>query len=122
MSITIKKRVLLYYVPIIVWCTFIFLLSSQSKIPGSDTFALDFLFKKSAHMFVYGILYWLLFRAVNVERQEKVFLLPLAMCLLYAATDEVHQGFTPGRNPTLRDVGYDFLGMVTALLRLRGLV
>ncbi len=122
MSITLQKRFILYYLPIILWCGVIFFLSSQSKLPGPDTFVLDFLFKKSAHMFVYGVLYWLLFRAVNVERQEKIFLLPLLFCLLYAVTDEVHQSLTPGRTPTLRDIGYDFLGMSVVLLRLRGLV
>src|SRR5258708_4345873 len=99
------KRIVLYYLPVVVWCGFIFLLSSQSNLPGPGSAVLDFIFKKSAHMFVYGVLYWLLFRAANAGKSQKLFLIPLLICMAYAATDEFHQSFIAGRTPTIRDVG-----------------
>jgi VanZ family protein len=116
------KTIILYYLPVVMWCGFIFLLSSQPNLPGPGDAALDFIFKKSAHMFVYGILYWLLFRAVNVGKTKRMFLLPLCICIIYAATDEFHQSFIPGRTPTIRDVGFDTLGMTVSLLRLKKLI
>ncbi|MNL79991.1 VanZ like family protein [compost metagenome] len=39
-----------------------------------------------------------------------------AAATAYAATDEWHQAFVPGRGPALTDVGIDSLGAATALL------
>ena len=83
---------------------------------------MDFVFKKSAHMFVYSVLYWLLFRAFNVGKNQKSFLIPLLICIVYAATDEFHQSFIPGRTPTIRDVGFDTVRMTVALLHLKKLI
>ena len=82
---------------------------------------MDFLFKKLAHMFVYAVLYYLLFWAYQkTHAQEKItakhYLWPLIMALLYAVTDELHQSTVSGRHATLRDIGYDSLGMLSVLL------
>lgn len=122
MTISISQRITLYYLPVLLWCGFIFLLSSQTNLPGPNTAMWDFLFKKSAHMFVYGVLYWLLFRSVNVGKQAKLFLLPFVFCMLYSVTDEFHQSLIPGRTPTVRDVGFDVLGMCVSMLRIKGLI
>ncbi len=37
-------------------------------------------------------------------------ILAVLMAVLYAATDEFHQSFTPGRNPSPVDVGIDAIG------------
>lgn len=37
----------------------------------------------------------------------------------FAVIDELYQGFVPGRQSSLADVGYDALGAVLALLALR---
>lgn len=34
--------------------------------------------------------------------------------MLYAVTDEWHQSFVPGRDPSLRDLGSDLVGLVAA--------
>ncbi len=81
---------------------------------------MDFVFKKCAHIFVFAVLYLLVWHAVHQTRDSKVvatnWLLPFLICLLYAALDELHQSITPGRSATLRDVGYDSLGMAIASL------
>ena len=45
------------------------------------------------------------------------FLWPAVLLLTvgYAATDELHQSFVPGRDPSLADIGYDALGALAGL-------
>jgi len=118
-KITLKDYFLAYLTPTL-WATFIFILSAQQVLPGFSISVYDFIFKKAAHMFVYGVLYLLLFRAYKQTSQHQLntknYLIPLSIALLYAVIDEIHQSTVPGRYPTIRDVGYDFLGMTTVLL------
>jgi VanZ family protein len=116
---TIKNYFLAYLTPAL-WAVFIFLLSAQQSLPGFSVSIYDFLFKKSAHMFVYAVLYLLLFRAYQKTNNNKIdkknYIFPILISLLYALSDELHQSTIPGRHPTLRDTGYDMLGVSTALL------
>ena len=72
-------------------------------------------------MFVYGVLYALLFRGVAMTSPKDKFwllvTLPLLICLIYAASDELHQSLVPGRYATLRDIGYDMLGVTVVFLK-----
>lgn len=111
-----------YYLPVLIWCGFIFALSSQSHLVGPESAVWDFIFKKTAHMFVYAVLMWLIFRAYNAKLATPKFLVPFFMCFVYALSDELHQALTPGRMPTLRDIGYDTLGMLITLMKLRKLI
>ena len=68
----------------------------------------------------YGVLYFLVFRGVNnltVKRTSNWFL-PFVFCLLYALSDEFHQKFTPGRKATIKDIGFDFIGMLLSFMLL----
>lgn len=119
-------RTLNAVVPVIAWATLIFIFSSQQVLPGLTVSSYDFFFKKSAHVFVYAVLYTLSFRAVfllsNPKQKALQLWLPLVFCLLYAISDEWHQSLTPHRFPTARDVGYDMLGVGLAWLRTYGYV
>lgn len=42
--------------------------------------------------------------------------LALGLCILYAASDEFHQSFVPGRGPRVMDIGIDTLGSLVGLL------
>jgi len=42
-------------------------------------------------------------------------LVALALALIYAISDELHQDFTPGRSYELADIGYDLVGAIAAL-------
>ncbi len=114
------KTYFLAYLKPAVWAVFIFLLSSQEVLPGFSISFYDFVFKKLAHMFVYAVLYLLLFQAYQQTNGKKIdkksYLFPLLISLLYAITDELHQGTVPGRHPTLKDIGFDAIGVATALL------
>lgn len=111
--------------PPLLWAGLIFFLSSQSVLPGLTVSLGDFLLKKTAHIFVYAVLYLLLFRAtflltdrVNQPRRQLLLAwLPLILCLIYAISDEVHQTFTPGRNGSVIDVGFDMIGASLAMLK-----
>lgn len=100
------------------WGGLIFTFSAQSSLPSPDDYLLDFIFKKTAHIFVFAVMYLLVWRATQRSFKPRSittsWLLPLVITLCYAALDELHQSITPGRSATLRDVGYDSLGMVIA--------
>jgi VanZ family protein len=110
------------FFPPVLWAGVIFLFSSQQALPGFDTSAVDFIFKKVAHMFVYAVLYLLLARGVEMVADEKSdpkvkIFVPLILVLCYAVSDEIHQSFVPNRYATLRDVGYDILGSSLVILK-----
>lgn len=110
------------FLPPVLWAILIFFLSNQPTLPGPDIYLWDFLFKKSAHMFVYAVLYLLSYRGIyqvtHAGHPRVRLLLPFIICLLYSVSDELHQSLIPNRQPTLRDVGYDSLGMLVAFLKL----
>lgn len=113
------------YVPPLLWAVVIFLLSSQSVLPSLDVSSYDFIFKKCAHMFVYGVLFLLLQRGALItikpttitRTPHLLWMVPLFFTIMYAMTDEIHQTFVPGRYGTLRDIGYDLTGAFLAFLK-----
>ena len=116
--------------PPILWAGMIFLFSHQSILPGFSLSVLDFLFKKSAHVFVFGVLYLLIWRAgflikFNAKKLDsslmpsyKNWWLPLAIVIIYAVSDELHQSLVSGRSASLRDVGFDTLGASLMMLKI----
>lgn len=117
-STGMKKRLLAYTAPVI-WMIFIFVLSSQQALPGPQAYWQDFLLKKLSHILVYGVLYILWFNAMNLSGKPKRYLLPFLFTIAFAISDEFHQVFVPGRAATMRDIGYDTVGMTVAILKLK---
>lgn len=99
------------WLPVAVWATVIFTLSS---IPSLDSGlgSWDTVLRKLAHLVEYGILGALLYRALRRE--------PAAMALgsLYAVTDEIHQAFVSGRQGSPLDWFIDTVGVVAGVLLL----
>ncbi len=83
--------------------------AEQTEIVAS----LQFLARKSAHFSIYMILGVLSFLTF-ISYEKLLFALRLTLsggiCLLYAASDEIHQLFIPGRSGEVRDVMIDFSG------------
>lgn len=79
--------------------------------------------RKAAHMSEYAVLGFLLLGAVGPRRKEWT-AVPAAflMAVLYAASDEIHQFFVPGRACMITDVGYDALGAAVGIALGWGLV
>lgn len=90
------------------WCAVIF--AGSARPGGGERDLLWTLVAKSAHLAEYFILARLLKRA-------GVSPLPaMAFCVLYAASDEWHQSFVPGRHPSAWDVLIDGAGALTGTM------
>ena len=100
--------------PTLVIMGLIFAASSipADRMPKVENY--DTLVKKGGHMLGYALLGLSLIR-VQGRLNWKSCLLTLAGCTLYALSDEFHQSFVPGRNPTLVDVGIDLTGCLVGL-------
>lgn len=107
------------YTLVALWSIAIFLVSSWEIVPSPRDTLLNFVLKKTAHIGEYAVLYWLTFRAVNESAKRKKFLAPLVFAVFYAITDEIHQSFVPGRHARVYDVGFDALGGLLMIARIR---
>jgi VanZ family protein len=97
----------------------IFILSAQPTLPHHPDTLFDFILKKAAHMIEYGILSFLLSRALSQGQgtlSRSALVTAFVVSVLYAASDEYHQTFVLGRNGNLVDVGFDTVGSLVALL------
>jgi hypothetical protein len=104
--------------PAILVMAVIFIASSTpgNDIPGFG--AWDLIVKKGGHMTGYALLAICYMHALAYSKSINRLVLIMAILLagLYAATDEFHQALTPGRTPSMRDVGIDALGAVIGAL------
>jgi hypothetical protein len=118
------QRLLNLWLPTLIWPLIIWWLSAQPSLPGPPTLWGDFVFKKSAHMFMYALLYFWYWRALyfSLPKKAPVPLLAFLIVLLLAIIDEGHQSFVPGRTATGRDVVFDLLGATTMFLWLCGYI
>ncbi|MEA2056934.1 MAG: VanZ family protein, partial [Patescibacteria group bacterium] len=66
-----------------------------------------------------AVLYFLLYQAFKQlgTKTKNIWKKAFIISLIYALTDEFHQSLVPGRSATLRDVGFDFLGISLIILR-----
>ncbi|HET7522103.1 MAG TPA: VanZ family protein [Bacillales bacterium] len=73
---------------------------------------IEFFIRKGAHLTVYFVLAFLLYRAwLSVfPSRQKVFWTAWLLAALYAASDEFHQSFTVHRTPLPVDVALDSFG------------
>jgi VanZ family protein len=79
---------------------------------------LDLLLRKTAHFVVYALLALSFLRAICRGRavlSPKPFAVALLGSVLYAASDEVHQAFVPGRVGMWEDVLLDGAAALAAL-------
>jgi len=95
----------------------LFVLSSlpSSAVPSFGLF--DILLKKGGHFLGYAILSLAYLYALPRQWPLRTRgLVAVLLAVLYALSDEYHQSFTPGRRPSLLDVGIDALGASAAML------
>ena len=80
----------------------------------------DYPVRKLAHMTEFGILAVLIFTAIKyykfVDTTKKRYFFAWLGAVAYAATDEFHQLFVPGRSGNLFNVGVDATGVTIALV------
>lgn len=97
---------------VILWMAVIFVFSAQPKSALPDYGQADFPIKKLAHTGEYAILGALIAWAAGRGHGWRAWLLAVA----YAASDEIHQMFVPGRTARLLDVGIDSVGAGMGIL------
>lgn len=125
-------RIGLSWALVLALCVGIFLLSAQNAEESAElsSTAVSPLFvfltnlfgdfghtvlRKIAHFSQFALLSFLCYNAFYQTRKKKRLsaVLPVALSILYAVSDEIHQIFVPGRACELFDMGIDALGCLT---------
>ncbi len=101
-------RALSAWGPVVAWAGLIFALSSVPDL-GTGLGGYDLALRKLAHAGEYLVLAALLFRALGRELPS------LLLAVAYAASDELHQAFVPGRQAAVYDVAVDAVGAILGL-------
>lgn len=132
------------WIPVILWMILIFFLSAQSAyesnglstkftqvilgflgqvVPAFGSGAVDYSFfhhfvRKLTHFLLYLILGALSARALQKNGMSgwKPLVLAVLICAAYAATDELHQVFVPGRSGQISDVLLDSMGAMVGVV------
>ena len=102
----------------VIYPNFSSLLSAEQS---SITHTVTFIVRKAAHFSEYFILGVLGFFVANTYQKYKFSLRALSatlFCVLYAASDEIHQFFVPGRACRFLDICIDAAGSVAAIVLL----
>lgn len=74
--------------------------------------------RKIAHFSIYALVGFLLM-GIMCTYKIKIkwgIIITLMLGIIYATSDEIHQGFTPGRSPKVTDIYIDTLGVATGSL------
>jgi VanZ family protein len=102
------------WLPPLAWMAIIFAFSAQhggGHLPTSEV-----VLRKLGHVTGYLVLTLLLLRALRRSGLSGAVPVAMAAALAYAASDEWHQSFVPGREATPRDVAIDGIGIGGAAL------
>ena len=97
------------WLPVVAWAFVIFAFSSVPHL-GTGLGLWDTVLRKLAHTTEYAILGALLVRATRRPN------LAFGLGVLYAASDELHQTFVPGRHGSPIDVAIDSVGIALGIL------
>lgn len=116
-----SKKIWYYYLPPLVLMVLIFVLSGIPNLKIDDSNS-EFFRRKIVHMFEFGLLWLLIYRAVFKEKwlatmKESWQKLALSVfgTIAYAASDEIHQLFVATRDGKLSDLFFDILGIVITM-------
>lgn len=110
------------FLPAIAWMGLIFTLSHQPtlpKVPGMAA-SLTSILGHFLVYFVLAVVLWWTLGAFELSPSQRI-LLAFGGALLYGFSDEWHQSFVPGRDPSLMDNVIDAIGAATGLAIAHGL-
>lgn len=109
-----KIKVFVYsWLPVLLWMTLIYYLSSFHKLQASEIGWQDFVIRKTAHFLEYAVLCFLFFRAFKKTTNltfKQLLIFALMLTILYSLSDEYHQTLVSGRTGRSFDIGIDSLG------------
>lgn len=106
------------WLPVLLWAALIYWLSSVPSLASPFPTLADTIVRKFAHAFEFGALAVLLVRAQGT-RSNGALIIAFFLSVLYALTDEFHQSFVEGREPSSVDVLIDSWGAFLAILIIR---
>ena len=105
-----------YWLPVFLYAALIFYISSiaapELPITGIDISLI--------HIPEFFILSYLLFRAFSTKNMNRsyMFILAILISTIYGVTDEIHQLFVPGRDFSIFDILFNFIGSSLILFKL----
>lgn len=102
------------WLPVGIWMGVIFAFSSIPSLESGLLPIWDLVVRKLAHMVEYAILAVLVLRAFSGSPRTALWK-TIALGVLYALTDELHQSFVSGRAAAISDVLIDGLGVLIGL-------
>jgi len=130
-----------FFLPLLLWLSVIFYLSTRAGSDERTTSLLeaffrlfpaamqhlsmeqitgiDFTIRKTAHFteyFIVSVLFVRWYRSCRLRVRDRALLFAWLSATLYAASDEFHQIFVPGRTPKVTDVCIDSTGALAAVL------
>jgi VanZ family protein len=111
------SRLAFTWLPVVAWAALIFTFSSIPDL-GTGLGGWDLVLRKAAHLAEYAILGALLARALATTLAAWTWA-AWAMGTAYAATDELHQHFVPGRHASALDLAIDAVGVAVGVLAVR---
>ena len=111
-----NRTAAVWWTLLILWAATIFVLSAQSHLVISPDAAIDWMLRKSAHAIVFAVLAALALQAFRSSELRHPAIWAIALASVYAASDELHQAFVPGRTPFVGDVAIDIAGAAAGLL------
>ena len=104
----------LKWLPALMWAAVIFYLSAQAHAPHvSNKPGVQYVVQKCGHAVEYGILAILISRPLRSSHRfplHRALVLAVILSGTYAASDEWHQSFVPGRSALFSDVVIDTAG------------
>jgi hypothetical protein len=109
--------------PLILWVLAIYWMSDQAVVPhpGRRIGIADDVTDYGGHILTFALLAFLAWRALRMPSLPLRGLYPMSLpwlgglfAMLYAASDEVHQHFVPGRTASARDWLADVAGILIA--------
>ncbi|MGD1971825.1 MAG: VanZ family protein [Desulfobacterales bacterium] len=106
-----SKLILLYWLPLILYCLLIFI---QSANPSPEQIPSFRFVDKLLHFAAYAIMGVLFYRAYQTlkfkDNLRMLMLLSALSATLYGISDEIHQSFVPFREAEVADVIADTIG------------
>jgi VanZ family protein len=111
------SRLAFTWLPVVGWAALIFALSSIPDL-GTGLGGWDLALRKAAHLAEYAVLGALLARALYNTIAGWAWLSWVAGTV-YAASDELHQHFVPGRQASALDLAIDATGVAVGVLAVR---
>ncbi len=102
------------WVALVVWMAIIFTFSSIPDLRSGLQPMWDLVLRKFAHAGEYAILGWLAYHALRMSGvpRGRAAVYAVLFGVLYAASDEFHQTFVPGRHGAVIDVTLDSFGVM----------